>query len=173
MIIGLVKDITDDDWMLVKRIALSTMGKTPVTPPTHEWKERMLMARHSPVRELHFVFLLKDIPYWVSVHLCRHVHAQPYVLSQRNDRQSEYDRNKAPQDAPVTMYWSMNAEELMNIANKRLCMMASKETRDIVMRMCSLVREKHPEFNKVLVANCIAHGSKCYEIKPCGMFGSA
>ena len=163
MNIELLKYPTDDDWLLVKRAALETVGKSVKTPPTAEWKKEILEARHSPIRLLHFVFELKDIPYWVSVHLCRHVHAVPFVRSQRNDRQDKYDRNKAPQDAPVNMMWEMNAEELCVIANKRLCKMASEETRNVVSEMCRLVVEKLPEFEDVLVPACVYNG-RCHEM---------
>ena len=116
---------------------------------------------------LMFSFYL-EVPYWVSVHLCRHIHSQPYVRSQRNDRQADYDRTKAPQDASVSMIWDMNAEELMVIANKRLCMQAAAETREVVWEMCRLVVEKLPEFQYVLVPMCEYHGGKCHEMKPCG-----
>ena len=131
-----------------------------------EWKKKILRARHSPIRELRFAFELK-IPYWVSVHLCRHVHAQPYVRSQRNDRQDEYDRNAARQDEPVTMIWTMNAEELMTIANKRLCKQASKETREVMEMIKWIVEHKCPEFKDLLVPACQYNG-KCHEMFPCG-----
>ena len=155
------------DWMEVKRRALVTVGKTPLMPPTEDWKYKILRARHSPIRYLRFSFLLEDIPYWVSVHLVRHIHAQPYVKSQRNDRQADYDRTKAPQDAPVTMIWDMNAEELMVIANKRLCHQASEETRNVVKAMCYLVKEVCPEFHGLLVPMCKHNGTECHEMTPC------
>lgn len=162
-----------NDWIEAKRRALVTVGKATFLPPTEEWKRSILEARHSPIRYLRFSFLLEGIPSWVSVHLCRHVHAQPYVKSQRNDRQSEYDRNKAPQDAPVSMIWDINAEELMTIANKRLCKQASEETRAVVQEMCYLVREKCPEFMDVLVPMCVYHGGKCHEFNGgCGKWQS-
>lgn len=159
---------TERDWLEVKRRALVTVGLNAKNPPTTKWKEDMLNARHSPIRRLHFAFLLEDIPSWVSVHLVRHVHAQPYVRSQRNDRQSQYDRNKAPQDSPVDMIWDLNAEELMVVANKRLCFQASKETRELVEMICDLVKEQCPEFGPFLVPMCEYHGGKCHEMYPCG-----
>ena len=164
--VKLVKWPSADDWLFCKQCALCTVNKTAVTAPDLEWKKKILRARHSPIRELHFAFELR-IPYWVSVHLCRHVHAQPYVRSQRNDRQNQYDRNSAPQDAPVKMIWSMNAEELMTIANKRLCNKASEETRDVVKAMCALVLNECPEFEGLLISACVYHG-KCNEMYPCG-----
>ena len=106
---------TEKDWMEAKKRALVTAGKEAKTPPDMGWKISSLMARHSHIRRLRFSFFLEDVPSWVSVHLVRHIHAQPYVKSQRNDRQADYDRTKAPQDSPVNMIWDMNAEELMTI----------------------------------------------------------
>ena len=87
---------TNEDWIAVKQRALVTVGLKAKTPPTNEWKYKILKARHSPIRRLRFSVLFEDIPNWVAVHLVRHIHAQPYVKSQRNDRQSDYDRTKAP-----------------------------------------------------------------------------
>lgn len=164
MKVSLIKYPTPEDWMLCKQCALVTVGKDAVTEPDAAWKRKILEARHSPIRVLNFVFKL-EVPYWVSVHLCRHIHAQPFVRSQRNDRQTEYDRNSAPQDAPVTMLWYMNAEELMTIANKRLCKQASEETRMVVQAMCDEVLKVCPEFIGLLVKMC--EYGRCHEMFPC------
>jgi thymidylate synthase ThyX len=164
MKVELIKYPTAEDWILCKQCALVTVGKKSVTEPDIEWKYKILEARHSPIRVLNFMFKL-ETPYWVSVHLCRHIHSQPFVRSQRNDRQSDYDRNKAPQDAPVTMLWYMNAEELMVIANKRLCKQASEETRQVVRMMCKEVLKVCPEFEGLLVPMC--RYGKCHEMFPC------
>ncbi len=167
MKITLIGQPTEDDWMEVKRRALVTVGLSPVTPPNSVWRHKILRARHSPIRYLRYSFLLEGVPYWVSTHLARHIHAQPYIKSQRNDRQSEYDRNKAPQDALVDMIWDTNAEELMVIANKRLCLKTSHETRDVVRRMCSLAEAVTPELAGLLVPMCERCGGICYEMEPC------
>jgi thymidylate synthase ThyX len=167
MVVRINETPNDNDWFEVKRRALVTVGKNAITEPNETWKHSILEARHSPIRRLHFSFYI-ECPYWVSVHLCRHIHAQPYVKSQRNDRQSEYDRNKAPQDETVCMIWDMNAEELMIIANKRLCAQASPETREIVQKMCDLVQDRMPEFRGLLVPMCKYSGGVCHEMKPCG-----
>ena len=64
------------------------------------------------------------------------------------------------------MIWDMNAEELMNVANKRLCRLASAQTREVVEKMCALVIEKMPEFKAVLVPACEYNGV-CHEMFPC------
>lgn len=166
MKVELIKYPSAEDWMLCKQCALVTVGKDAIKEPDIKWKHSILEARHSPIRVLNFTFKL-EVPYWVSVHLCRHIHAQPFVRSQRNDRQAEYDRNSAPQNATVDMIWHMNAEELMIIANKRLCKQASEETRMAIKAMCLEVLDVCPEFENLLVPMCAYHGGKCHEMFPC------
>lgn len=162
---------TDQDWLAVKQRALVTVGLNAKNPPSMEWKKSILAARHSPIRRLHFAFLIEELPSWVSVHLCRHIHAQPFVRSQRNDRQAMYDRNKAPQDAPVTMIWDMNAEELMTVASKRLCSMASAETQAVVWQMCQQVICVCPEFEGLLKPACEWQNGVCHEMNGgCGKY---
>lgn len=167
MKVKLIEYPSEIDWLEVKRRAYVTIGLDTDTPPSSTWRWKILNARHSPIRRLFFSFYI-ECPYWVSVHLSRHVHAQPYVQSQRNDRQSNYDRNSAPQDSPVRMILDVNAEQLMNMANKRLCMLASKETREVVRAMCKAASEKCPEIKPFLVPMCEYHGGVCHEMKPCG-----
>ncbi len=40
--VTMTKSPTDDDWMEVKEDALVTVGKRAVTPPTTQWKHKML-----------------------------------------------------------------------------------------------------------------------------------
>ena len=158
-----------DDMIWMKQCTVGTMGKDAKTPPTSDFVRRLLVARHSPIRELRFSYVIRDIPYWVSVHLVRHhVGFQAYVQSQRNDRQSGYDRTKAPQDTPVTMRVTLNAEALLTLANKRLCAKASPETREVVQRMCNLAEKVVPELRGLLVPMCEYHGGVCHEIQSCG-----
>lgn len=166
MIVKLLEYPKPFDWIEVKRRALVTIGKEIKNPPSNEWMKSILRARHSPIRYLRFSFYI-ECPYWVSVHLCRHIHAQPYVRSQRNDRQDLYDRTKAPQDQMVSMIWDMDAEEFIIIANKRLCGKASAETREVVKMMCTEAINKCHEFIDELVPMCVREGS-CHEMQPCG-----
>ena len=172
MKVELRKHPTEDDLLWMKECTLGTMGREAASGPSSQLLRDLLTARHSPIRELRFSYVIRDIPYWVSVHLVRHhVGFQPYVESQRNDRQSKYDREKAPQDAPVTMRVTLNAEALMNLANKRLCMKASPETRYIVKQMCHLAEAAMPELEGLLIPMCEYHGGICDEIKSCGKCG--
>ena len=169
MKVEILKHPTAEDWMLCKKCTLVTVSKDSDKPPTDAWKVKLLKANHSPVRVLPFCFRITDVPYWVSVHLVRHVHATPFVATQRNDRQSKYDRGAARQDAPVTMCWYMNAEELITIAHKRLCTQASRETRELIRLICDEVVKVNPEFADLLVPNCVYRGGLCDEFNCCGL----
>lgn len=166
--VEILKHPTEEDWILCKKCTLVTIGKDISTAPSEEWKRKILAARHSPIRTLEFCFKIENIPSYVATHLVRHVHATPFVKSQRNDRQDEYDRRKAPQDTPVDMCWFVNAEELMVIANKRLCHQASEETQYVIKIICDKVVELNPEFKDYLVPMCYYRGGKCTEFYPCG-----
>lgn len=166
--VEILKHPTDEDWTLCKKCTLATVGKDSDMPATDEWKIKLLKANHSPIRTLQFCFRLTNVPSWVATHLVRHVHATPFVKTQRNDRQGEYDRSKASQNTPVTMCWYMNAEELITISHKRLCRQASKETREVVQAICDEVVKVNPEFEGLFVPQCYFRGGICEEFYPCG-----
>ena len=169
--VEILKYPTEEDWMLCKRCTLVTVGKDSEKPATNEWKVKILKANHSPIRTLQFCFRLTNIPYWVSTHLVRHVHATPFVKTQRSDRNEGHDRSSDRQDTPVDMCWYMNAEELITISHKRLCRQASLETRQVVQKICDEVVKVNPEFKELLVPNC-EYMHCCNEFYPCGYWES-
>lgn len=161
----------DEDWLEVKRRALVTVGKNIKNEPDESWKKLMIECRHSPLRRLRFSFTLTELPYYISVHFVRHhIGIEKYVRSQRNDRQNEYDRTKAPQDAPVDMIMDFNGESLLEFFNKRLCHCAALETRKIVELMAMLVKEECPEFRDFIEPMCYRNGGVCHEFKSCGLY---
>lgn len=171
MEVKLLKFPTREDWKECKRRALITVygkGLGDIKDPDSEWKHKILEARHSPIRYLWFSFLITDIPSNTSVHLCRHVHSQPYVSSLRNDRQDVMNGDTAPRNTPVNMILDVNAEELMTIANKRLCNLAASSTRRVVDWMCFEAEQVVPELAGLLVPMCVHNGGVCHEMHPCG-----
>lgn len=167
MKVTLLKYPTDEDWALARRCALVTMGKTPTKAPDMTWKRAILRARHSPIRVLNYAFLIEGIPGNTATHLARHVHAVPFISSLRNDRQDRMDGDAARRDTPVDMILYCNAEELMTIANKRLCHKAAERTREAVRMMCMEAIEKTPEIANELVPMCVHCGNTCHEMYPC------
>lgn len=168
--VEILRHPTEEDWRRCKMLALSTVKESPSCGPvSDEWKHKILRSGHSPIRTLMFTIRM-EVPYWVSVHFVRHKFGvEHYVKSQRNDRQSEYDRTKAPQDAMVQHVMDINAQELIHMANMRLCGQASRETREVMGMICAEVVKYNPEFNEFLVPKCIAHNG-CNEFKPCGFY---
>lgn len=160
----------DRDWARCRARAMVTVGRPydDTIVPAECWRERILSARHSPIRCLWFSFYIENIPSNIATHFARHVHAQPYVSSLRNDRQKKMDGDMAPRSTPVDMILDVNAEELMVIANKRLCGQASAKTREITRMMVKAVVKACPEFEPFLVPMCVYHGGVCHEMKPCG-----
>ena len=166
--IEILKYPTEQDWQWVKTCTLNTVGKVSSKAPTDVWKTKLLKAEHSPIRELWFGIKM-EIPYWVSVHLVRHhIGVNHYVQSQRNDRQDKYDRTEAPQNALVSHIMSINAQELIFLAHKRLCNQASAETRAVVREICKQVIKLCPEFKDLLVPLCVYRNGLCTEMTPCG-----
>ena len=168
VIVKLIRIPGEEDEKLCKRCAFETVGKEAKKPTSREWLRRIMEARHSPIRELHFAFEFIGLPSYIATHLSRHVHARPYIQSQRNDRQDKYDRRAARQDAPVNMIWCMEGEELQIIANKRLCSKADTATRAVVCGMCDIVEYYVPYVAGLLVPMCDYHGRACHEMQPCG-----
>lgn len=166
--INLIRIPSIEDMKLCKMCAFATIGKETNRLPTQEWLHSIMEARHSPIRELHFAFEFVGLPSYIATHFARHIHARPYIQTQRNDRQSDYDRRKAPQDAPVRMIWCMEGEEIQIFANKRTCMLADPATRVIAQAICDLVEYHAPYCKGLLVPMCVYHGGECHEMKPCG-----
>lgn len=160
---------TQEDWNRAKMLALGTEGKEAKTPATDEWKHKMLMNEHSPIRTLMFTIQLIDVPYWVAMHFCRHKFGvEHFIQSQRNDRQNNYDRNGARQDAPVSHTLDINAPELMYMARKRLCSKAAAETKRWMQAIVDAVVQVCPEFKPFLIPQC-AYLGRCPEERGCGL----
>lgn len=166
--VEILRNPTKADWVRCKELALNTMGKKYAGKEvTEEWKRQILKAQHSPIRTLMFTIRL-TIPYFVSVHLVRHkIGIEHFVQSQRNDRQQNYDRDLAPQNAMVSHIIDVNAEQLMFMANRRLCGQADPTTRFLMTHICIECEKTNPEFKDMFVPMC-EKLHECPELKPCG-----
>lgn len=158
------------DWQWVKFLALNTVGKDYImqdTDMTLELKKKYLKSEHSPIRTLNFIIRM-TIPYCDSTCFVRHkLGVEHFVQSQRNDRQDKFDRYKEPQGNLVTHIMYVNAQELMFMARRRLCGMASKNCQKIMRMIVNEVLKTNPEFKDVLVPNC-EYLHSCPEFKSCG-----
>jgi thymidylate synthase ThyX len=67
----------------------------------------------------------------------------------------------------VTHIMSINAQELINMAHKRLCRQASKETREVMQAIVKEVTTVAPYMKDVLVPLCKYRNGKCTEMFSC------
>lgn len=156
-------------WLDVLDAARTTMGKMPATKePSDQWKKKILLAEHSPIRLLTYKWTWHDIPYWVSVHLVRHkIGIEHFVKSSRTDR-TGIDRNELPQDTPVNHTCVANAQALINISRKRMCAKASIETQHAWMMLREEIAKVEPLLAEAMMPDCVYRGD-CYEMESCGM----
>lgn len=158
----------EDRWQDVKDSAMNTIGKTTGKYPTSEWKRKMVISEHSPIRLLTFYWRWKDLKSWVSVHFVRHKFGiEHFVKSQRTDR-TGVDRDKLPQDSLVNHACEANAQALIYVSRKRLCNMASVETREEWKKLKAEVAEVEPEIASCMVRECVYRNGLCPEMMSCG-----
>lgn len=147
-----------------------------VKEPSDKFKHNILMAQHSPIRDLRFIIEIYDIPCWVSQHISRHdafaghytreSQETHFVGTSRTDR-TGLNRDKLPQDAPVVHRISCSAEDLINMSRKRLCKKASFETREVWREVVRKMHELDPIMAKYMTCECLYRGF-CPEIESCG-----
>lgn len=159
-------------WERVKKQALKTAGLKPIKGKKipDSWKRRILLSEHSPIRTLEFDIDVQNIRQWVTVHIVRHwLGFIPFVHSQRQDRRKlDCDRDELPQGSLNDMGASVNAQALINISRKRLCIgCASPETREAWTEVKRAIAEKDPIMAEKMVPECLYRGF-CPEDNCCG-----
>lgn len=127
---------------------------------------RMYNSQHSPIRTQRYLIELIEIPTFVSVHLVRHhVGIDHYVKSNREDRANVNDT--ANRNTPVNHLMDLNAEALINIARKRLCFKASKETREVMEQIVLELSKQNDMLANYLMPECWYRGGVCHEQNGC------
>ena len=75
------------DWLEIKSACMQTISKQAKTTPPNEWKRKLLISRHSPIRRGVISWKWDNIPFYVMGHFVRHhVGCTPYVATGREDR---------------------------------------------------------------------------------------
>lgn len=156
-----------NDWKRIKNHCRTTVNKKfTENEPSAEFKKKLLISEHSPIRLLEIDWTWENIKSWVSVHWTRHKH-EKFVSTQRDDRKEhDISRDDMPQGTPVVMDNYANAQQLIDIFRKRLCYQASPETRELAEDFKMAIREIEPELSDVLVPNCI-YRNGCPEFAMC------
>ena len=153
------------DWEEVVDDARATVGKESLgKDPSSAFKRKILMAEHSPIRDIIFKWRWLGMPHWVTVHWVRHKW-EKFVRTQRTDR-TGVDRTKLPQDEPQNFTGEANVQALIDTMRKRLCYQASPETRRYAEDLKRTIHGVEPEIGDILVPNCVYRGG-CPEMARC------
>lgn len=156
------------DWQEVVDDCRSTVGKETLGhEPGEKFKKSILIAEHSPIRDISIKWRWKDMAHWITVHWVRHKW-EKFVRTQRSDR-TGVPREKLPQDEPQTFTGEANVQHLIDTMRKRLCRQASQETREYAEDLKAAIDKVEPEISDVLVPNCI-YRCGCPEMECCGLF---
>jgi hypothetical protein len=154
-----VQKITDESLMR-RACAFTINAESKMTLP------RIYRCEHSPMRTQMFVVEMYNIPTFVSVHFVRHKHGvEHFVKSNRDDRNGVM----ADRLTPVNHMMFLNAQALVNMARKRLCLQAHTDTVQVMMMVKDGVRQVDSALAEVMVPECI-YRNGCHELRPCGFF---
>ena len=157
------------DWEEVVNDCRMTVSKGELGhEPSKAFKKAILISEHDPIRDIEVKFRWPNIKYWIAMHWKTHIW-RSRTNTQRNDRQDDYDRDEEPQKHPVEFVGDANAQHLIDTMRKRLCFMASSETREYAQDLKETLRQVEPELSDVLVPNCI-YRCGCPENGECKFF---
>lgn len=158
----------DIDWKDIKNECRNTINKPPSEiEPSEEFKWKLLISEHSPIRLGRIKWNWGNIKSWISVHFSRHwLGWDKWISTQRTDR-TGIDRDKQPQDIEVSMDVCANLQSLINVSRYRLCYQASKETREYMEDLKKEIHKAEPLVADVMHKNCI-YRCGCPEFKSCG-----
>ena len=154
-------------WKEVLNDCRFTVGKPPLDKePSDKFKEDIMIAEHTPIRDIEWKFDIKKLGACYITHLVRHM-GTPFVKTQRTDR-TGVDRHKLPEDALISCSFICNAQALINISRVRLCTQASTETHQLWWQIREALKRIDPLIANFMVPNCIYRGF-CPEFKGCGI----
>ena len=151
------------NWLDIKNACRQTvsMGDSKLEP-TSEWKRKLLICRHSPLRIGSVLWKSEDVPFYVMGHIVRHnVGCTPFVSTSREDR-TGIPRNERKQTDFVNMQMTANIEALINISERRLCTCADPTTRKYWEAVLEAISEYDEDIFWACVPQCIRCGA-CVE----------
>lgn len=161
----------DIDWINVKNKCRTTVGKSySEVNATEDFKKKLLISQHSPMRLLKVDFTWNNIKSWCATHFSRHKW-ECFISTKRSDR-TGVDRGFLSQDESVILDGEMNAQHLVDTSRVRLCYQASKETREFMEDLKDTLHSipETKEIADVMVPNCIYRNGCPEGFSPCNFF---
>ena len=160
----------DIDWMKIKSACMTTISKEAGKEPTQEWKRKLLLCEHSPIRRGTISWKFDEIPYCISTHFVRHHEGvEKWVRTERADRTEIKDRSQRSQMDMVPMEMEANIQAIINISRKRLCTSADPLTIKYWKAVLEAIKEYDEDIYWACVPECVRCGG-CPEYKSCGYY---
>ena len=160
----------DIDWMKIKSACMTTISKEAGKEPTQEWKRRLLLCEHSPIRRGTISWKFDEMPYCISTHFVRHHEGvEKWVGTERADRTEIKDRSQRSQMDMVPMEMEANIQAIINISRKRLCTSADPLTIKYWKAVLEAIKEYDEDIYWACVPECVRCGG-CPEYKSCGYY---
>lgn len=127
----------------------------------------MYRAEHSPIRCRMFWVELRGIPSFVSVHLVRHKHGvEHFVQSMRDDLYIDPTK-VVDRYTPVNHGMLINAQALIQISRKRLCLKSHKKTVAVWSKLRKAISDVDPDLASFMVPECVYRNGFCPELRMC------
>lgn len=158
------------DWLAIKSACMTTISKQAGKEPGKEWKRKLLVCQHSPIRRGVVSWKWDEIPYCISTHFARHHEGcEKFVGTSRADRTDIKDRSERTQMDCVPMEMDANIQALINISEKRLCNCADPLTKKYWEAVLDAIREYDEDIVWSCVPSGIAHGGCTEPFSDCKM----
>lgn len=157
-------EITDFnvDWLKIKSGCMTTISKQAGKEPNREWKRKLLVCQHSPLRRGVISWKWEQIPYAISTHFARHHEGcEKFISTSRTDR-TGVKREERSQMDNVMMEMDANIQALLNISERRLCTCADPLTRVYWKTLLNEIKEYDEDIYWACVPQCVRCGG-CVE----------
>ena len=161
------------NWQAIKSACMTTISKQAGDKePSKEWKRKLLICRHSPIRRGIISWKWENIPYAISTHFARHHEGcEKFIGTERTDR-TNIDREQRSQMNYVPMEMDANIQALMSIAERRLCMCADPTTREYMEALVEEIRKYDEDIAWSLVPQCVRCGGCVEPFNNCQYYDS-
>ena len=159
------------NWLSIKSACMTTISKQAGDKePSQEWKRKLLICKHSPIRRGVISWKWEEIPYCISTHFVRHHEGcEKFVGTEREDRTKVKNRSERTQMDCIPMEMDANIQALMNISERRLCNCADPLTIKYWKAVLKAIKEYDEDIYWACVPSGIAHGGCTEPFSDCDM----
>lgn len=151
------------NWLAIKNACRTTISMEDSSlDPSSEWKRKLLICRHSPIRKGIITWKWEEIPYAISTHFARHhIGVEKFISTSREDRTGIKREDRSQMDN-VSMEMEANIEAILNISERRLCLQADKTTIKYWKSVLEAIKEYDEDIYWASVPQCVKCGG-CIE----------